>query len=313
VERAAAGIALLLTLVAPSTAQQLKEQPKQQPITSPSNQAAQPSAPDKRGNGELPLAVKILPSPKSTTEAEKEERDRKEQQEKAAVDKRLADDTKRLADKTDNLSFYTGLLAVFTLFLFFVSVVQAGFFLWQLLLIKDSAKDTTDLAKAAKSTAEANKLAQRAYLSVEPQGIMPSADKSEVISHISIKNVGHLPARNVAWFVNVTPSQNNELNVFPVSRANAKGSSVIFPETSTRRGSDATKLEDALRDTKTQEKLGHIYVWGAVYYDNGFGDNCWTKFCHRYPRAREIRPEHGGVCISSEDARYHEHGGNDAI
>src|SRR3546814_19268099 len=28
-----------------------------------------------------------------------------------------------------------------------------------------------------------------------------------------------------------------------------------------------------------------IFVWGSVYYDEGFGGRRLTKFCHRYPGA----------------------------
>ncbi len=51
-----------------------------------------------------------------------------------------------------------------------------------------------------------------------------------------------------------------------------------------------------------------IYVWGIVRYTDGFGEDCFTKFCHRYPVTPKTIERH---VVSSEYARFHEHG-NDA-
>jgi hypothetical protein len=51
-----------------------------------------------------------------------------------------------------------------------------------------------------------------------------------------------------------------------------------------------------------------IYVWGIVRYTDGFGEDCFTKFCHRCPVTPETIERH---IIPSEYARFHEHG-NDA-
>jgi hypothetical protein len=92
----------------------------------------------------MPFSVKVFPAPKPANEAEQDEQWRKE---KADVDKRLADETQRLAD-------YTGLLAVITGSLFVAAILQIGLFWFQLRLIRDSARDTREMAVAARTTAE---------------------------------------------------------------------------------------------------------------------------------------------------------------
>lgn len=113
----------------------------------PRTESAQPAAPEQRGTDQSPFTVKILPGPDSKERTDKEERER---QEKAAVDKKLADETQRIADDT----FWLGM---FTLALFFVALGQIALFWKQLRLIRESlvdAKVAADAAKAAANTAQ---------------------------------------------------------------------------------------------------------------------------------------------------------------
>jgi hypothetical protein len=49
-----------------------------------------------------------------------------------------------------------------------------------------------------------------------------------------------------------------------------------------------------------------LYVWGVVFYHDGFRPKRFIKFCHRY---NWITREGGGVYrIDKNRARYHEHG-----
>lgn len=64
-----------------------------------------------------------------------------------------------------------------------------------------------------------------------------------------------------------------------------------------------------------------VYVWGTVHYDDGFGNERHTNFCHRYdthgfsPSVPGMSPQQalqlGRAAISPEGAVYHQHG-NDA-
>jgi hypothetical protein len=127
----------------------------QQPIQAPSAQPAQPPAPDERGTDKIPFSVKIVPGERTKEQAEKEERERREHDEKAAIDERLTDQTRRLADETENLVAYTRWLAAFTLLLFLAAVGQIGLFVWQLKLIRESLNEAKVAADAAKFGARA--------------------------------------------------------------------------------------------------------------------------------------------------------------
>lgn len=263
------------------------------PKAQPTNDAAKT---DERGTDKIPITVKVLAAPdaKAKADAEKEE-----EQRKAAND--------------DALRLYALLTTIFTGALMCAAFVQAGLFIWQLLLIADSAKDTAELARAArdnaaaaKQQAEETRLLQRAYISIEPQGIRNfSKSPTAAIAHIQIKNVGHLPAKNVRWDLKVTPSKANDLDDFDVNLLSPKGADVIFPGMEVRRGSEPTET------APTERQKGFFYVWGIVCYNDGFDPDRWTKFCLRYNREAEKRPENGGFVLDSQDARYHEHG-NDA-
>src|ERR1700686_2117559 len=115
-------VALALLTALPSHSWGESKQP------SPSKQPAQPTATDQRGTDQVPLAVRILPAQDAEEQTEKAERDRKE---KAIIDEKVAFETQRIAD-------YTARLAWFTLLLFVIAILQAGLFVWQLQLFRNS-------------------------------------------------------------------------------------------------------------------------------------------------------------------------------
>jgi hypothetical protein len=55
----------------------------------------------------------------------------------------------------------------------------------------------------------------------------------------------------------------------------------------------------------------YLYVWGRMTYVDGFERRRSLNFCHRYPWDKRETPTGGGILISEEHGRYHEHG-NDA-
>jgi hypothetical protein len=194
------------------------------------------------------------------------------------LQKRWAD-LVEVADENDKalVAIGTVVLAVFTAALFFLGYLQL--------------RDTRVL--------------QRSYLSVEPQGIrMLRVPLDHAIANIGIRNVGHLPARKVSWIIKQQFSEDWRLidRDFPIDRSTAEGNNVIPPGTMMVQGGrqfDATQLVGSPRDL-------YIYVWGAVFYQDGFNKRRTTHFCHRYNcvnfRVSRIRPDFG---------RYHRYG-NDA-
>jgi hypothetical protein len=75
-----------------------------------------------------------------------------------------------------------------------------------------------------------------------------------------------------------------------------------------------SKNADFTMGEVTNIKVNSLYcfVWGIVYYDDGFGQKCFTRFCHRYNAEcyRHIREGFfiGKWGLVSEGAKYHQWG-----
>jgi hypothetical protein len=201
---------------------------------------------------------------------------------------------------------YEGLItAIFT-------VVLAGFTaaLWR-------STDKLWQAAAAQETARAaeTRILQRAYVAVEPMGIHMMLGRDKLIGHVFMTNAGNLPAKRVAWVIDIKFSQNDKETDFPIGEL--KGNVVIVPSAHAPRGSGSSvRIKDLQRiagvsmSANADENDIFLYVWGALTYDDGFGSIRTTKFCHRYNwkmRGRETETYE----IATQHARYHEHG-NDA-
>lgn len=126
------------------------------------------------------------------------------------------------------------------------------------------------------------RILQRAYLSVQPDGIRRLFKPPETAqANISIVNAGNLPARNVAWVIHQTFSNDDGLKDFPVERGKAEGATVVVPRSHMIQ--NGQPFPAGLGTFATPESSSkYLYVWGAVFYDDGFGDNRTTTFCHRY-------------------------------
>jgi hypothetical protein len=93
------------------------------------------------GTEQSPWFVRVLPTPKTAGEAEAERRE---------ADARAANE--------QGLTTYTRHLSLATVALAFVAAVQAGLFVWQLILLRGSVRDARTAANAANASAEAAKL-----------------------------------------------------------------------------------------------------------------------------------------------------------
>ena len=174
-------------------------------------------------------------------------------------------------------------------------------------------KEATDhLAGIAIKTADVQerdtKILQRAYLSAEPRGdstFLAPDDTSpgdRVVGHVGFRNVGRLPARNVQWFLDMQYCADGERSGFKTRALTGKGN-IVGPGTMMTQGAPNIPRETV---------RGYYYVWGKVVYDDGFGFERHTTFCHRYNTHRWLldkklaeyrtRPRYG---------RQHHHG-NDA-
>jgi hypothetical protein len=157
------------------------------------------------------------------------------------------------------------------------------------------------------------RILQRAYLSVEPFGVHPMKQVAKFsIPHIQISNVGKLPAKHVRWLIHHAASEDHDRKVFRIDEGDAKGDITLSPGVIMQQGGD-------LVDVATELKLPfgwYLYVWGAAYYIDGFGENRITRFCHRYNCVNTTEIMHpgghpSGYKIENIFARYNRWG-NDA-
>jgi hypothetical protein len=173
----------------------------------------------------------------------------------------------------DPVSFYTALLALSTISLWIVT--------WR--GIRRQSKDT--------------RIFQRAYVSVEPGGLTAHRDRDDRLhTTVIFRNVGHLPARNVRWYGTFG---NPEGEDFPVEEP-ADGKIVLPP------GMASTQRVGTVFTNKLQNSL---FVWGIVKYDDGFGNQRFTRFCHVYDTKNIINQL--GVILPANKAELYAYG-NDA-
>jgi hypothetical protein len=260
------GLALLLAISGDSWGQT-------PPIQTPSTPSAQPPASDQRGTDQMPLSIKILPSPNAEEKAEKEERERTE---KAETDKRLADQTQRLADESVRLANYTGWLALFTLFLFGGVCVQIGLFRSQLRLMHDEAGNTRIIATEARQSAEHLRNVERAYVSggatiqwqmveeIRITGNVLRPDRPRWLI-VTVDNYGKTPAyvSHIAWGV-CPESELPKPADLPADYERSK----MLVQMNVKPGTEG--LQTILRK-EFSECTGKL-VYGRFYYSDIFGN-----------------------------------------
>jgi hypothetical protein len=142
---------------------------------------------------------------------------------------------------------------------------------------------------------EETRALQRAYISVESAGIR-DATTGQLMGHVKITNVGHLPASQLKCQLEITPS--NDPNWAPPASRGVDDLGGLHIGVSIKRGSPGISIP--------AEQF--IYIWGCVTYFDGFGEARFTNFCHRYNTARKETPSGVGYRIRRKYARQHEHG-----
>jgi hypothetical protein len=151
-----------------------------------------------------------------------------------------------------------------------------------------------------------SRIIQRAYLSANPEGIRRSDRDETLLAHVEIRNVGHLPAKDVTWFVQLFLSQSGDEQINLEQRP-FKGNNVVPPGAKMSEGSNGIRLGEVL-ELERRTNACFLYVCGQIRYDDGFGHPRFTNFCHRY---NFTSAKTGGVRHEVTDARFH-HSGNDA-
>jgi hypothetical protein len=127
------------------------------------------------------------------------------------------------------------------------------------------------------------KILRRAYLSASPRGLHEMRDDT-VIAHVVFINGGNLPARNVRNAVKIELSDDGEKAVFEDVKVEP-GRMLITPKAKVERGTGELG-KDSAEAYRNRLDGFYIYVWGRVEYEDGFGNDRWMIFCHRYNCAK---------------------------
>lgn len=200
--------------------------------------------------------------------------------------------------------------------MFYVGVVELILTSSGVLLVFCTLLAANRSAKAAegvlKETTENSQRELRAYLIAEPIGIHQLIGNDRTEGKITVRNVGKIPARNVAVYTHMRLGVKDDIT-FLVPENVQSVDRVIQPGGVMVQGSNE---ELDLKDIIKWENF--VFVFGVIYYDDGFGKTKFTKFCHRYGARTFDRsvdwqkvPTESRPFIKTENARYHTHG-NDA-
>jgi hypothetical protein len=143
---------------------------------------------------------------------------------------------------------------------------------------------------------------QRAYVGALPGGISTTT-RGELLAYVEFKNVGHLPASQIKSRLELTANDNGDWSPQPVDDKDLRPAGFFPIGVSVTTGSHGIAVP--------QPWTKYLYAWGRVTYVDGFGNERFTNFCHRYNTEARQTATGGRLFIRKEDGRHHEYG-NDA-
>jgi hypothetical protein len=279
-------LALCLALIADSA--QSQRGSRRQPVTAPSTQHTQPTAPDQRGTDQSPLIVKIARTPKTDEERTEET---KERERKAESD--------RNKEKSDaDLVKYTAELASFTERLFYATVVLGLATIGLLLFAAVQSRDTKASISVARANIKALMNAEEAHLfiAIGPQTISgisrtgETSNKSESASHHEIDSVtASYLFKNIGRTAAILKELSNQIIVrptFPTSpaypvREQPLEDRVIEPGKSSATfvclSHDTLTIGDAVA---VHERRTTVWFYGYATFDDVYGRE--HRFEYRY-------------------------------
>jgi len=160
----------------------------------------------------------------------------------------------------------------------------------------------------------------RAYVSVEPLGIIDYAGHNLLVGRFKVSNIGKIPARDVSIYSTIGLDADAARKDFPIGTARISPT-VLQPGA----GMEFMSYEgypipaDQLDSEEPLKLAGYLYVWGEVLYTDELNTVGWTAFCHRYPcemfGMSTDEASAGRACnrgIDRRFARHHEEAGNEA-
>ena len=168
---------------------------------------------------------------------------------------------------------------------------------------------TIVLANVGKQQVADTRILQRAYLSVEPQGIEWSGGGA-FIGQVIFKNVGKLPATEFANVIKIEVDNADWVTPILTDGDLSISAGVIPIGAEVPQGSAGITHGQVAQAIVSGDK--YLYVYGRAKFKDGFDADRHVNFCHRYPWAK-VQPltTSAGIRISKEFARYQQYG-NDA-
>jgi hypothetical protein len=254
-------IILLFAIVADVKSQEPSPGPtiRSNPPQIQTSDKQQPPEADKRGTEQSPFVVKTINPQKNQAEIYQE---KKEHNEKTAIDRSLVR--------------YTGILAIFTAILAFFTIVLAGVAVWQGIQMREAVKVASDTAIRQ----------LRAYILVDRIGINKIIANFKPEAIVEFRNSGQTPAYEVHGSICIGFDE-FPLEDIPWDKLHptmdrskdtmAPGGKLHFP----------VILDNSLT-TKEFSQLNAgthaIYIFGKFIYKDTFGKDRFTEFtffCHK--------------------------------
>ena len=164
---------------------------------------------------------------------------------------------------------------------------------------------TIVLANVGKQQVADTRILQRAYLSVEPQGIELSGGQV-FVGQVIFKNVGKLPATEFVSVVKKIEVHDADWATPVLTDRDLPIPAGVIPiGAEVPQGSRGIAHAEVAQANVSGDK--YLYVYGRAKFKDGFGSERHVTFCHRYPWAK-VQPLASGLSISKEFTRYHQYG-----
>jgi hypothetical protein len=155
---------------------------------------------------------------------------------------------------------------------------------------------TIELWLSAARQAADGRLNNRAYIAVEPRGLAQwRGQPGRFLGLVHIANAGVLPARKVTWKLLIEMTNDGDRKDFPLP-LDRRGSQLVVGKSFMARGTPPI----------SNGGFDYCFVWGAVEYDDGYGQRRFTHFCHRYNCKQP--GFQSNLAVAAEDGRQHEFG-----
>jgi len=147
------------------------------------------------------------------------------------------------------------------------------FWWWSRLGYTGVARQQTELTRQqlqlARQQMHDTRVLQRAYVGALPGGVSTTTH-GELLAHVELKNVGHLPASQVRSVLKFTPSDDGAWSPPNVDDKDLRPAGVLPVGMSVTTGSHGIGVP--------QPWTKYLYAWGRITYLDGFGKERRTHF-----------------------------------